>query len=59
VWGSGATPNRCTYPHFEKLTPESTLEETWYGSEGLHLIGAPIQYLSTFSKTWWDLVRVI
>jgi hypothetical protein len=42
VWESGATPNRCTYPHFQKLTPESTLEEIWYGSRGQHLIGAPI-----------------
>jgi hypothetical protein len=24
------------------LTPKSTLEEIWYGSRGLHLIGAPI-----------------
>jgi hypothetical protein len=24
------------------LTPESILEEIWYGSQGLHLIGAPI-----------------
>jgi hypothetical protein len=31
-----------TYPHFQKLTPESILEETWYGSQGLHITGAPI-----------------
>jgi hypothetical protein len=40
--GVGATPNRFTYPHFQKLTPESTLEEIWYGSRGIYLIGAPI-----------------
>jgi hypothetical protein len=27
---------------FQDLTPESILEEIWYGSRGLHLIGAPI-----------------
>jgi hypothetical protein len=27
---------------FQDLTLESILEETWYGSRGLHLIGAPI-----------------
>jgi hypothetical protein len=49
-----------TYLHFQKLTPESTLEEIWYGSQRLHLIGAPIQctYLC-FQKPWWDSVRVI
>jgi hypothetical protein len=31
-----------TYPRFQKLTPELTLEEIWYGSRRL--------YLSTFSK---------
>jgi hypothetical protein len=25
-----------------RLTPESILVEIWYGSHGLHLIGAPI-----------------
>jgi hypothetical protein len=45
-----------TYPHFQKLTPKSILEEIWYGSRGLHIIGAPI-YL--FKKTWWDSARVI
>jgi hypothetical protein len=39
---SGDTPNRCTYSCFQKLTPESTLEEVCYGRRGLHLIGAPI-----------------
>jgi hypothetical protein len=39
---SGATPIWCTYLHFEKMTPESTLEDIWYRSRGLHLIGAPI-----------------
>jgi hypothetical protein len=39
---SGATPNRCTYLHFQDMTPESILEEIWYGSQGLHLIAAPI-----------------
>jgi hypothetical protein len=38
----GATPIRCTYLHFQDLTPESILEEIWYGSRGLHLLGAPI-----------------
>jgi hypothetical protein len=28
---------------FQDLTPESILEEIWYGSQGLHLIGAPIR----------------
>jgi hypothetical protein len=27
---------------FQDLTPESILEEIWYGSRGPHLIGAPI-----------------
>jgi hypothetical protein len=26
----------------QDLTPESILEEVWYGSWGLHLFGAPI-----------------
>jgi hypothetical protein len=30
------------YLHFQNLTPESILEEIWYGSRRLHLIGAPI-----------------
>jgi hypothetical protein len=36
-------PNRCTYLHFQKLTPESTLEEIWYGIRELHQIGAHIR----------------
>jgi hypothetical protein len=32
----------CTSFHFQTLTPESILEEIWYGSRGLHLIAAPI-----------------
>jgi hypothetical protein len=36
------TPIRCTYLHFQDMTPESILEEIWYGSQGLHLIAAPI-----------------
>jgi hypothetical protein len=32
------------------LTPESILEETWYGSWGLHLIGAPIHVFSRFDS---------
>jgi hypothetical protein len=49
-----------TYLRFQKLTPKTTLEEIWYGSRGLHLIGAHIRctYLC-FQKTWWDSVRVI
>jgi hypothetical protein len=42
IWESRATPNRCTYLHFQDLTPKSILEKIWYGSQGLHLIGAPI-----------------
>jgi hypothetical protein len=43
----GAAPNWCTYPvdlsmFLQDLTPESFLEEIWYGSQGLHLIGATI-----------------
>jgi hypothetical protein len=42
---------------FQDLTPESILEEIWYGSWGLHLIRAPIRctYLR-FSKK--NLVRL-
>jgi hypothetical protein len=35
-------PIRGTYLRFQDLTPESIFEEIWYGSRGLHLIGAPI-----------------
>jgi hypothetical protein len=42
----------------QSLTPESILEEIWYGSQGLHLLGAPIcvfkgleETLSESSKT--------
>jgi hypothetical protein len=38
---SGATSGAPIYV-FQDLTPESILEEIWYGSQGLHLIGAPI-----------------
>jgi hypothetical protein len=33
----GATPIRCTYSYFQDLSPESILEEIWYGSRELHL----------------------
>jgi hypothetical protein len=44
----GATPIRCTYSYFQDLTPESILEEIWYGSRELQLLGAPIH---VFKKT--------
>jgi hypothetical protein len=53
--GVGATANKCTYPRFQDLTPESILEEIWNGSRGLDLIGAPIRIF----KTWWDSVKAI
>jgi hypothetical protein len=46
VQESGATPIRCTYQmhpfDFSRFDYESILEEIWYRSQGLHLIGAPI-----------------
>jgi hypothetical protein len=35
---------------FQDLTPESILKGTWYGTHGLHLIGASGVHLSTFLK---------
>jgi hypothetical protein len=33
------------------LTPESILEEIWYGGRGLHLIGAPICLFKGLDET--------
>jgi hypothetical protein len=43
----------CTNSYFQDLTLESIREEICYGSEGLHLLGAPI--LCTYSHFQKDL----
>jgi hypothetical protein len=41
---------------FSKVDSRITLEEIWYGSQGLHLIGATIQftylYFQKLGGTW-------
>jgi hypothetical protein len=41
----------CTYPHFQDLTPESIIEEIWYGGRGINLIGAPIRIFKRLGGT--------